>query len=291
MSENVSISKQLDWKTAKMIAAGVDIGAVDSKVVILLDGQAYVSSQVKTLTPKESALSAVNAALAETDLTLEKIHFTVATGCGRKQVPFAHETVSEIVCDAAGAVHIWGPSVRTVLDIGGQTMKALRLDQQARVQSFRLNDKCAAGTGAFLEKTARYMGYSTEEISALVQTSKGPVTISGVCAVFAESEVINHLSLGSAPADIMRGAMVSLVDRSAQLMRRVRMEPEITLAGGILRFSSMAEIIEQELDMPVNLPPGSLVQFVGAIGAAVLGQRRLLKMPSATRSRQAVLVG
>ncbi|MCH8925977.1 MAG: hypothetical protein IH924_07555, partial [Proteobacteria bacterium] len=110
-------------------------------------------------------------------------------------------------------------------EIGGQTMKASRLGDGATVKSFRLNDKCAAGTGAFLEKTARYMGYTTDEIGSLVSTSKESVSISGVCAVFAESEVINHLSEGVAPADIMHGAIVSLVGRSVQLMKRVRMEP------------------------------------------------------------------
>ena len=120
-------------------------------------------------------------------------------------------------------------------------MKATRIDESAKVKSFRLNDKCAAGTGAFLEKTARYMGYGTTEIGPLVATSKQQVAISGVCAVFAESEVINQLSLGSAPADIMHGAIASLVDRSVQLMKRVQMEPEFTLIGGILRFRDDGE--------------------------------------------------
>ena len=114
------------------------------------------------------------------------------------------------------------PGTRTVLDVGGQTMKASRVDEVAKVLAFRLNDKCAAGTGAFLEKTARYMGFETKEISALMTTSKEPVPISGVCAVFAESEVINHLSLGTPPADIMQGAIESLTGRSVQLMKRVQ---------------------------------------------------------------------
>jgi predicted CoA-substrate-specific enzyme activase len=154
-------------------------------------------------------------------------------------------------------------------------MKAMRLDEHARVKSFRLNDKCAAGTGAFLEKTARYLGFNTEEIGPLVRTSKEAVPISGVCAVFAESEVINHLSHGSAPADIMHGAMISLVERSVQLMKRVKMEPEVTLTGGILRFGPMVHVIKEKLDAEVNLPTEDLVQFVSALGAAILGQQRL----------------
>jgi len=153
-------------------------------------------------------------------------------------------------------------------------MKAMRLDEEARVKSFRLNDKCAAGKGAFLEKTARFMGYSTEEIGPLAATSKEAVTISGVCAVFAESEVINHLSHGSAPSDIMFGAMVSLVDRSVQLMKRVRMEPEVTLAGGIIQFDTVADVIREQLQMAVNVPPDDMVQYLGAIGSASLGLTR-----------------
>jgi predicted CoA-substrate-specific enzyme activase len=146
------------------------------------------------------------------------------------------------------------------------------------VKSFRLNDKCAAGTGAFLEKTARYMGYTTAEIGPLVATSKEAIPISGVCAVFAESEVINHLSQGVAPADIMHGAIVSLVGRSVQLMKRVRMEPEFTLIGGILRFSRMVDVVREHLNADVNVPEGELVQFTSALGAAILGQRRLRKL-------------
>jgi predicted CoA-substrate-specific enzyme activase len=157
-------------------------------------------------------------------------------------------------------------------------MKASRLDERAKVRSFRLNDKCAAGTGAFLEKTARYMGYDTEEIGPIIATSKEAVPISGVCAVFAESEVINHLSQGAAPGDIMYGAIESLVGRSVQLMKRVRMEPEFTLVGGILRFDRMVDAMRSQLEADVNVPEGDLVQFTTALGAALLGRRRLEKI-------------
>jgi activator of 2-hydroxyglutaryl-CoA dehydratase len=127
------------------------------------------------------------------------------------------------------------------------------------------------------------MGYSTEEIGPLVATSKEPVPISGVCAVFAESEVINHLSLGSAPADIMHGAIASLVDRSVQLMKRVQMKPEFTLIGGILRFETMAHVVRKQVGAEVNVPDGDLVQFVPALGAAILGHRRWQKLNEESR--------
>ena len=128
---------------------------------------------------------------------------------------------------------------------------------------------------AHVLQRARYLGYGTSEIGPLAATAKEPVPISGVCAVFAESEVINHLSQGASPADIMQGAIVSLVDRSMQLMKRVQMEPEFTLVGGILRFTSMASLICDKLGANVNVPPEELVQFVGALGAAVLARQRV----------------
>jgi len=154
-------------------------------------------------------------------------------------------------------------------------MKAMRLDERGKVKSFRLNDKCAAGTGAFLEKTARYLGYGIQEIGPLVEYARDPVPISGVCAVFAESEVINHVSNGAQPADIMHGAMESLIERSVRLMKRVQMEPEFTLVGGIMRFPTMVRVMREQLGEEANVPPENLVQLTGAIGAGVLALRRM----------------
>jgi len=219
-------------------------------------------------------------ALDEAGLRRDEMEYLITTGFGRHQYPEADAHVTELTAAARGTSFLF-PGTATILDVGGQTMKATRIGEDRKVKSFRLNDKCAAGTGAFLEKTARYMGFGTTEIGPLVNTSRTPVTISGVCAVFAESEVINHLSQGTAPADIMHGAVVSLVGRSVQLMRRVNMEPEFTLIGGILRFERMADVIREELGTEVNVPEGDLVQFTSALGAALLGRRRLEKLQQA----------
>jgi predicted CoA-substrate-specific enzyme activase len=213
-------------------------------------------------------------ALAVAGVQPDDVQYVVSTGYGRFQVPFRDVQVTDLTAAARGAAWFY-PGTRTVLDVGGQTMKASRLDDACKVRSFRLNDKCAAGTGAFLEKTARYMGYSTEQIGPLAEMSREAVPISGVCAVFAESEVINHLSQGTSPSDIMQGAISSLVDRSVQLMKRVQMQPEFTLTGGILRFVSMGRLMRERLGAAVTIPGPDDVQFVGALGAAVLGQRRL----------------
>jgi predicted CoA-substrate-specific enzyme activase len=257
--------------------AGIDVGSTYTKAVILdahdrLVGRGLVRTGFRLA---EAAERAYASALAEAGLRPEAVAYVMSTGYGRFQVPFRTLQVTDLTAAARGAA-VFFPGTRTVLDIGGQTMKASRLDEAHRVTAFRLNDKCAAGTGAFLEKTARYLGYSTEEIGPLAATSHQPVPISGVCAVFAESEVINHLSQGASPADIMQGAIVSLGDRAVQLLRRVQMQPEVTLVGGILRFQPMVALVRAKLGTGVNVLAPDVVQLVAAIGAAWLGRRRVL---------------
>ena len=258
------------------LTAGIDVGSTYTKAV-LLDGAGTIVGRAlgrSGFRLAEVARRMFDEALANAGAGEDAVRSVVTTGFGRFLVPFRDVQVTDLTAAARGAAWFF-PQTRTVLDVGGQTMKASRLDDTCKVRSFRLNDKCAAGTGAFLEKTARYMGYSTEQIGPLADMSSEAVPISGVCAVFAESEVINHLSQGTSPSDIMQGAIVSLVDRSVQLMKRVQMQPEFTLTGGILRFGSMGRLMRERLGTAVNVPPPEDVQFVGAIGAAVLGQRRL----------------
>jgi predicted CoA-substrate-specific enzyme activase len=259
------------------ITAGIDLGSTYAKAVLFDESGTVLGHALRPTGFRltEVAREVFDSCLQEAGLSAEDVGYVVATGTGRHQVDFKDVAVTDLTAAARGAHHFF-PGTRTVLDIGGQTMKASRVDDLAKVMAFRLNDKCAAGTGAFLEKTARYMGYSVEEIGPLMQTSRDAVPISGVCAVFAESEVINHLSLGTPPGDIMQGAIESLTTRTVQLIRRVKAEPEFTLVGGILRFETMARTVESSLGAPVNVPPGDMCQFVAALGAAILGQQRLL---------------
>ena len=258
--------------------AGIDVGSTYTKAIVLSEddrivGRGLVNTGFKLA---EAGGRALSKALGQAGLAQDDLAYIASTGYGRFQVPFRNVNATDLTAAAHGT-RFFFPNTLTVLDVGGQTMKASRLDGAGKVKSFRLNDKCAAGTGAFLEKTARYMGFTTEEIGPLVATSKEVVPISGVCAVFAESEVINCLSQGYAPADIMHGAIVSLVDRSVQLMKRVQVEPEVTLIGGILRFETMADVVREKLKMAVNVPEGNLVQFTSALGAALLARQRFYK--------------
>ena len=258
---------------------GVDVGSTYTKAVILssdkeIMGHAMIQTGFKLDKASEKVYDQI---LKESGLSKAEIGYAISTGYGRHMVPYRDLTITDLTATARGSNYFF-PKTRTVLDIGGQTMKASRLDEKVKVKSFRLNDKCAAGTGAFLEKTARYMGYETEEIGPLVQTSKADVSISGVCAVFAESEVINQLSLGSAPSDIMHGAMFSLVKRAIQLLKRVKMESQITLSGGIMRFKTMVDVLTENVEEKINVPDGEMVQFTTALGAATLALQRMEKV-------------
>lgn len=259
--------------------AGIDVGSTYCKAAVLsLDGDLLGTGMCPTgFKLARAARQALDIALEAAGRSPDDIDYTASTGYGRNQVGFRDLQLTDMTAQSWGTRHFF-PATRTVLDIGGQTMKAMRLDDIGRVKSFRLNDKCAAGTGAFLEKTARYLGLKIEEIGPLVEGSRESVPISGVCAVFAESEVINHVTNGVLPADIMHGAMESLIERSVRLMKRVQMEPEFTLVGGIMRFPTMVRVMREQLGGGVNVPPEPLGQFTGAIGAAVVARRRLEKL-------------
>lgn len=260
------------------ITAGIDVGGSYTKVVLLDDEQIMGRAMLRTgYKPGIAAQECLASALADAGIVRESLDYVIATGFGRFQVPFSQMNVTELTAASWGA-HALFPETKTILDVGGHAVKASRIDEARQVKSFRLNEKCAAGTGAFLEKTARYMGFETEQIGALADTSSVAVSISGVCTVFAEAEVINHLSQGVAAADIMHGAIVSLVGKSVQLMKRVKVEPEVTLIGGIMRFPTMVSAVREKLTETVNVPEGDLVQFVAALGAGTLAQHQVRRL-------------
>ena len=258
------------------LTAGIDVGSTYTKAA-LVDGDGHIVATVLLPTGfrvEAAAEEARAALLRHAGCAAGDVAYVVSTGAGRYQVACRDLQVTDLTAQARGARHLF-PRTRTVLDVGGQTMKASRLDDRGRVSAFRLNDKCAAGTGAFLEKTARYLGFGTDQIADIAAVSTDAASISGVCAVFAESEVINHVSSGRTPSDILHGAIVSLVARSVQLMKRVRLEPEVTLVGGIMRFPTMVRVLKEQLGQELNVPEGQLAQCTAAIGAAVLGHQRL----------------
>jgi (R)-2-hydroxyacyl-CoA dehydratese activating ATPase len=261
------------------LVVGIDIGSTYTKGLILDDVRRVRATAVRRSGYRPAAATDLLYAelLQASDLTAEEITYVATTGYGRYMIPFRHTQITELTCHAL-ATSYHSPAVRTILDIGGQDIKAIRIDELGRVRAFRLNDKCAAGTGAFLEKTARYLGLSTDDIGPYALRATEAVEISSVCAVFAESEVINHLSAGITPENIMSGAIEALAGRAVQLMRRVSLEPSFALAGGMTQNAAMVKALETKLGTPLCLPPDGLGQLNGAFGAALLGLRRVERL-------------
>lgn len=271
-----------------MYTLGLDIGSTYTKGIIIDDKDNIVArcmkasgARLQEVAAEVKMETARLAGLEENDIA-----YCITTGYGRHQFDDRDLQVTDLTAAARGAAFLF-PNTRTVLDIGGQTMKASRIDANRKVKTFRLNDKCASGTGMFLEKTVRYMGFDTEDIDGLLENATEAVSISGVCTVFAESEVINHLSNSVSPDNIMFGASMSLMGRSVQLLKRVKVEEELTLVGGILRWGRVAQAISEELKMEVNVAEGDLPQFTSALGCAILGHLRLRTHPSTRRTLKA----
>ncbi len=253
-----------------MIVAGCDIGSLTAKAVIFKDGEMISSHLMKVRSrPDEAAVEVMNEALSKVNLALKDVAYSVGTGYGRKRIPFADETFSEIVCHGKGA-HWVLPSVRTVIDVGGQDAKAIRLDAGGSVVKYEYNDKCASGTGRFLEIMADALEIELEEMGDLSLQSDAPVRISSQCVVFAETEVISLVNGGKEIRDVVSGLHKAMAGRIASLVRGIGMlEKEVMMAGGVAKNkgirSAMEEVLGVEL-AEVKCDP----QLNGAIGAALL---------------------
>lgn len=269
---------------------GLDIGSTYTKGVILDSDERIVA---RCMRPSGARLQEVAADVKRETARVAGIEesdiaYCITTGYGRHQFADRDLQVTDLTAAARGATFQF-PGTRTILDIGGQTMKASRIDAAKKVRTFRLNDKCASGTGMFLEKTVRYMGFDTEDIDGLLENATEAVSISGVCTVFAESEVINHLSNSVSPDNIMLGAGMSLMGRSVQLLRRVKVEEQLTLVGGILRWGRIAQAISENLKIQVNVAEGDLPQYTSALGCAILGHLRLRTKASWSAKNEAAI--
>ncbi len=270
MIEYSSFNKELDPKKAKTMVAGVDIGAVSSKAVILLDGQPYAWSHVTTRIPKESSLGAINAVLGKTGLTLQNIHYTVATGRGRTQVPFAAKAVSEVACGAAGAVRIWGPSVRTVLDAGGQSCRAIHCTEKGRVTDFLWNDKCAAGIGRSMESFADLVKKDITEIGSIsLQSDKFP-KLSDFCPVYAQSEALDLVRTKVPLEQLIAAYHYAMAKRMATLVARSGVSKDFVIIGGLAKNAGIVNQVESILKVRSLSPkPEWDPALTVALGAAL----------------------
>jgi predicted CoA-substrate-specific enzyme activase len=249
MIEYASVNEPLEWRKANAIVAGVDSGAVNSKAVILLDGKPYAFSRVGTRNPKEAAFRAIDAALGETRLKVENIHYLVATGRGRSQVPFARETVSEIACGAAGAVHIWGPSVRTVLDAGGESCRVIHCTGKGRATSFLWNDKCAAGIGRYMETFADLVQKEITEIGNITLPPDQFPKLSDFCPVYAQSEALDLIRSKVPVEQIIAAYHYAMAKRITTLVARSGVKKDFVIIGGLAKNPGIIDCLEKNLNV------------------------------------------
>ncbi|MDH4136609.1 MAG: acyl-CoA dehydratase activase, partial [Anaerolineae bacterium] len=209
-----------DWKDAKVITAGVDIGSVSSKTAIMVDGELYAYAIMRTGSSSAgSAEKVTDWALEGTGLTTKDLHYTVGTGYGRVNVPFAQRAITEIACHARGANFLWGPSVRTVLDMGGQDCKAIQCDSRGKVSNFLMNDKCAAGTGRGMEVFADLMGVPIQDVgSKSMEIDEEPEPVSSTCVVFAKTEAVGLLRAGWPTEQVLAAYTSAMAERVVDLL-------------------------------------------------------------------------
>ncbi len=257
--------------------AGIDCGTSFTKAVVLSEGhcQPRVVGKGRTrsgVNVDEAARVSLQQALSEAGLERHQLEYVAATGFGRYGVSFRDIQVTEITTAARGA-HFVNPETSTILDIGGQCTRAIGVTNNGRVKVFKSNDKCAAGSGMFIQRAAKYLEVRLEDVGELSLKAAHPQPISSVCAVLAESEIINHVSAGITAQDILRGIHESLADRAGALLKRVEMKDQLTLIGGVARQAGIARALEDRLKVKVNIPRDC--DFICALGAALLGLKRL----------------
>jgi (R)-2-hydroxyacyl-CoA dehydratese activating ATPase len=261
------------------IVAGIDIGSAKTKVVLIDQEETILARrECKTLADFARASEQIlQQALESVGLSRENVAYVATTGLGRYSVPFRQLQITEITC-AGRAARFLFPDTECVLDMGAQSTRAIRLRENGKVKFFRSNDRCAAGSGGFLEKAAKYLEVTIDQIGHLSLHSYSPQTISSVCAVLGESEIINHVSDGALVEDILRGIHNSLADRATGLLRRVGIEGKLTVVGGVARQFGMIRALEEKLEMRIYVFPRP--EFACATGAALLGLQRLQKLRS-----------
>ena len=258
-----------------MYFLGIDSGSTSTNAVIIDDQKQILAYAVQRTGAKsiESAQRVRDEVLQKAGLTPDEIRVTTATGYGRISIPFADQNVTEISCHGKGA-HLINPAVRTILDIGGQDSKAIRLNEHGDVVDFVMNDKCAAGTGRFLEMMARTLEISLEELGQISLESKESIKINSMCSVFAESEVISLIAQNKEAADIAHGVHEAIVNRCFSLLRRVGLTPVYMMTGGVAKNPGVAAILREKLRGEVYIYEEP--EIVGAIGAAISGLEKAL---------------
>lgn len=251
-----------------MITVGIDIGSISAKAAVMRNGELIATClQLTGYNARQAGLEVFRQALSDGGIAADAVERVVSTGYGRNRVDFAHRVITEITCHAAG-VHFLTPGTRGIIDIGGQDSKVIAVDQKGRVADFVMNDKCAAGTGRFLEVMARALEVDLNDFGQMSGASLAPSAISSLCTVFAESEVISLIARGEARENIIAGLHEAVAARVAAMAARVRLSSPVVMTGGVARNSGVVKALEKKLGLSIGVSP--FAQVNGAIGAALL---------------------
>ena len=278
--EGTWVNSHIDWKEEQIITAGVDVGSVSSQGVVMVDGELYAFGSTRTgFDSPDSARKALGITLKQTDVTEKDFDYCIGTGYGRVNVPMAQRTITEIACHARGAHFMYGPEVRTIMDMGGQDCKAINCDEKGKVLNFMMNDKCAAGTGRGMEVFADLIHVPLWELGPRsFQIGKKPAMISSTCVVFAKSEVLGLLEQGVPENEIIAAYCAAMAHRITELLHRLGVKEKFVITGGIAKNEGVVKRLEKELgiktaekawykpeykDYPFD------TQIAGALGAAL----------------------
>ena len=287
------VNPDIDWEKGKFVTAGVDVGSVSTQAVVMVDGEFFAFGNTRTGSDSpNSARNGMDYMLQKTDMKLENMDYCIGTGYGRVNVPMAQQAITEISCHARGANFMYGPEVRTVMDMGGQDCKVISVDGRGKVLNFMMNDKCAAGTGRGMEVFADLIRVPVWDIGPRsFQIKKQPPPISSTCVVFAKSEVVGLLEQGVSENEIMAAYCSAMAHRIMELLNRLGVKEKFVITGGIAKNEGVVKRLEAKLGIKTadrvwanpryrnrNYPFDT--QVAGATGAALFAHE-LLKMGKA----------
>jgi bzd-type benzoyl-CoA reductase Q subunit len=280
--ENTWVDETKDWKSAKIVTCGIDVGSVSSQAVLVIDGELYGYNSMRTgNNSPDSAKNALQGVMDKCGMTLEDIDYVVGTGYGRVNVPFAHKAITEIACHARGANYMGGNGVRTILDMGGQDCKAIHCDDKGKVTNFLMNDKCAAGTGRGMEVVSDLMQIPIAELGPRsFDVDVEPEAVSSVCVVFAKSEALGLLKAGYTKNKVIAAYCQAMAERVVSLLERIGVEEGFFITGGIAKNPGVVKRIEKLLGIKA-MDTKIDSQIAGALGAALFGYTLMQKQATA----------
>ena len=271
-TESNWVNPEIDWRKAKYVTLGIDVGSVSTQAVIATDGEIFAYGNMRTGSDSpNSARNGLNFALEKTDMPESRIDYCIGTGYGRVNVPMADKSVTEIACHARGANFIYGQNVRTVLDVGGQDIKAIQCDAKGRVTNFLMNDKCAAGTGRGMEVFSDLLGVPITEVGERsLQVKEEPPVVSSTCVVYAKSEATGLLREGWSTEQVLAAYCRAMVEKIYALVERVGVAPEFAITGGMAKNKGIVQRLMPMVGLELAKTKWD-TQIAGAVGAALFG--------------------